>query len=247
VKGVDRPYFRCIRPGIDGNYSEGGRSEYVRHPGYAPDGGHFIRAYEILLSDLRKLFEYIEPADANESAFSYRCLELLVRACGEVEANCKAILQANGYKGRPADWDMRDFRRLQPTHRLSKYRVRFPVWRGDRSVRVPFLKWDSNEKLTWFDAHHGCKHNRHEEFPRANLEHVVDAVSGVLVLLSSQFLTDDFGPQFLTDESGLGDGFEFAVGGYLAVRLPDDWPDEERYDFRWHDLAREELPFRCLF
>jgi hypothetical protein len=232
---------------MDGDYSEGGRSAYTRHPEYAPGGVHFIRAYEILLSDLRKLFEYIEPADENEIAYSYRCLELLVRACGEVEANCKAILQANAYAGKPADWNMRDYRKLQPTHRLSKYQVRFPVWRGSRSVRAPFEKWDAGEKLPWFDAHHGCKHNRDEEFPRANLGNVVDAISGVLVLLSAQFLTDDFGQQYMVDESGPGEGFEFATGGYLAVRFPDDWPEEERYNFKWQDLARTKAPFGRLF
>jgi hypothetical protein len=94
---VPRPYFRCVRPGHDGEYSEGGRSNYILHPNYAPDATHYIRAFSILQGDLTKLFEYIEPADSNEGTYSYRCLELLLRACGEVEANCKAILEQNGY------------------------------------------------------------------------------------------------------------------------------------------------------
>jgi hypothetical protein len=242
---VKRPFFRCVRPGVDGEYLEGGRWMYVRHPLYAPDAHHYIRAFLILQEDLQRLFEFIEPADANEAAYSFRALELLLRACGEVEANCRAILDANGYV--PGKWPtMTDYKKLDSTHRLSSYRVRLPVWRGDHSVRTPFAGWNGKTGLlSWYTAHHGGKHNRHEEFPGANLANVVDAVAAVVVLLAAQFCLDDFGPSHLELSFGPTE-YDTAIGGYFGVAFPNDFPVIDRYDFDWQTLKEESQPFQRL-
>ena len=241
-----RPFFRCVRPGVDGQYEEGGRWMYVLHPHYAPEATHYLRAFSILQADLLRLFQYVEPADANETTYSYRCLELLLRSCGEVEANCRIILEQNGY-GLNQQLNMSDYRKLNPTHRLSSYQVRLPVWTGEHAVRVPFADWATGGSPAWFKAHHGGKHNRHSEFAKASLGNVVDAVAGVVALLSAQFITHDFGPmsRMLSVESG-NDGFEQAVGGYFEVSFPTDWSVEQRYDFDWQVLQKDPAPFQQL-
>jgi hypothetical protein len=218
---------------------------YVRHPDYAPDALHYLRAYTLLQDDLLKLFEYVEPADANESTYSFRCLELLLRACGEVESNCRVILDANGFVT-PNQRLMEHYKKLNTTHHLASYSVRLPVWTGGRSVRQPFAAWQSGGTLPWFKAHHGGKHNRHAEFPSANLANVVDAVAAVVVLLAAQFLTDDFGPMYWTSETGPGDGFEYAIGHYFQVKFPTDWAPAECYEFEWEAIQTEATPFRRL-
>jgi hypothetical protein len=240
---IARPFFRCFRPGTDGHYHKGGRWLYVIHPDYAPDATHYQRAFSILQADMLRLFEYVEPADNNESAFSFRCLELLVRACGEVEANCRAILEANGYSA-SAQLTMIDYRKLEPTHHLSSYEVRLPVWIGQRSIRKPFARWKSGSALPWFSAHHGGKHNRHHEFPSASFGNVIDAVCAVFVLLSAQFGIEDYGPSHLTvNPGGLTDDFERGIGNYLYVRFPTDWADADCYDFDWQSLKGDPRPF----
>lgn len=118
---VLKPYHRCVRPWPDGSYTSGGRSGYVRHPSYAKNPEYLIRAFMLLQEDLQRLFEYVEPADTNSSVYSYRCLELLIRACGEAEANFRAVLEANG--------DMREkktmvqYKKLEKTHRLSFHHI----------------------------------------------------------------------------------------------------------------------------
>ncbi len=219
---------------------------YVMHPNYAPDATHYLRAYSILQSDLLRLFEFIEPADTNEAAYSYRCLEVLLRACGEVEANCKAIFESNGF-GIGKQLTMMDYRRLDATHRLSSYQVRLPVWTGTHAVRHPFANWASASP-DWFKAHHGGKHNRHSEFSKASFGAAVDAVAGVVALLAAQFITYDYSPVILRalefgDNHG---GFEQAIGSYFEVRFPDDWPADQRYDFDWQVLRKEEAPFQML-
>ena len=88
------------------------------HPEFAESPEHYVRAFLLLQKDLHDLFDYVEPADTNLQCFSYRIHALLLRACVEVEANCKAILKENGYK-RVGDWSMRDNRKIRDPSPLS--------------------------------------------------------------------------------------------------------------------------------
>lgn len=239
---VTRPYRRTCRPFIDGSYATSGRSAYIRHSRFATAPRQYIRAFLLLQQDLQKLFEYIEPADTNLPAYSYRTHELLLRSCVEVEANCKAILLENGYD-KSGDLRISDYKKLNSTHRLSEYEVIAPVWQGDKGRRKPFAAWSLGDSTTWYDAYNATKHDRHTEFQRATFECAVDALMGLLVLLSSQFHTNDFAPQdFLVTESA----DDVGIGGYFFVRFPSFHPDE-RYDFEWHLLSKEPDPFASLF
>jgi hypothetical protein len=74
---------------------------------------------------------------------------------------------------------------------------------------------------------------------------MIDAVSGLLVVLSAQFSTENFspGPTLLAAE-GSRDDLESAIGNYFRIRFPDDWPMDERYEFKWQEIEKEEDPFR---
>ena len=78
-------------------------------PRYAQDPEHYVRAYLLLQKDLEELFDYVEPSDQNLNCYSYRTHELLLRACVEVEANCKAILLENGYPKPRDDMNRNDY------------------------------------------------------------------------------------------------------------------------------------------
>ena len=107
------------------------------HPKFAQSPEHYVRAFLLLLKDLRELFDYVEPAEKNLSCYSYRIHALLLRACVEVEANCKAILSENGY-ARAGDWNMGDYKKIEQTHLLSEYEIKVPNWSGAQAVRRPF-------------------------------------------------------------------------------------------------------------
>ena len=219
---------------------------YIIHKDYAPDAAHYIRAFELLQQDFLRLFEYIEPADSNEGTYSFRCMEVLVRACGEVESNCKAILKANGYV-RSEESKMPDYRKLEVTHHLSSYSVRLPVWRGMQAVRRPFALWAEGKSPTWYKDYHGVKHSRHEEFEKASFANVIDAMSGVVALLASQFYTYDFKPQGWGTHIGQPDGgYEIAIGNYFHVRFPTNWNASDCYDFDWQALKSNPNPFQVL-
>jgi hypothetical protein len=54
---------------------------------------------------------YVEPADKNLECYSYRIHALLLRACIELEANCKAILKENGYS-KGGNWKIDDYKKI---------------------------------------------------------------------------------------------------------------------------------------
>lgn len=239
---VNRPYYRTCRQFVDGHYSEGGRWQYMVHPQFAQTPEHYVRAFLLLLKDLRDLFDYIEPADINLQCYSYRIHALLLRACVEVEANCKAILRENGYQG----LSMKDYKKIEKTHFLSGYKVKAPNWTGEMAVRTPFGAWARGGSLPWYEAYNVAKHDRHDQFQAATFEHLIDASCGLLVLLSAQFESNDFTPgnTYLALQIGQNDGMKSGIGDYFRVGFPADWPMELRYDFDWQKLANEENPFQ---
>lgn len=241
---VNRPYRRTCRQFVDGHYTKGGRWQYMIHPRFAESPEHYVRAFLLLLKDLQELFDYVEPADDNLGCYSYRIHALLLRACVEVEANCKAILRENGYN-RPGDWNMDDYKKIEKTHLLSAYEVKVPNWTGTSALRIPFSSWASGAGLPWYVAYNTTKHDRHAQFKKATFEHLIDACCGLLVLLSAQFETNDFSPVHITS-GGPPDGMESGIGGYFYVRFPANWPHDLRYDFDWYKLAKDPDPFQTI-
>ena len=249
---VNRPCRRTCRQFVDVKYAEGGSFKYIIHPKFAQEPGHYIRAFLLLLKDLQELFDYIEPADSNQTCYSYRIHALLLRACVEVEANCKAILKENGYtkkdkKGKEGDMNMDDYKKINTSHLLSSYQVKIPYWNGSKDIRSPFLAWSSSGTLPWYVAHNITKHDRHASFKEATFKHLIDACCGVQVILSAQFRTNDFSSgNTLLAIGGPNDGVESGIGDYFRVKFPDDWPSDLRYEFDWQKLKHEPDPFQTI-
>jgi len=194
---------------------------------------------------MEELFDYVEPSDQNLPCHSFRIHELLMRACVEVEANCKAILTENGVMLTERA-NMVGYHRIEASHGLSKYEVAFPTWHGARARRRPFSNWANdaeNRSLPWYDAYNLTKHNRATGFAEATFNHLLDAICGLVVMLTAQFRDEDFSNSAnLLGVGGSRDGMESAIGGYFRVSYP-ELPEAERYDFNWRALANEDDPF----
>jgi hypothetical protein len=173
---VYKPFRRTFRQFRDGNYSEGGRWKYILHPNYAETPGQYIRAFLLLQEDLQKLFQYIEPSDINLDTYSFRIHELLLRTCVEAEANFKAILKENGYS-EPGNWTLEDYKKIEASHFLSQYEIKYPLWRGEENIRKPFSPWSSSNSLQWYSDYNATKHDRHIEFHRASLTNLYNALT----------------------------------------------------------------------
>ncbi|MCH8684271.1 hypothetical protein [Pedomonas mirosovicensis] len=244
---VTRPYRRIIRQFADGDYAEGGRWMYIRHPKYATDPAHFIRSFLMIQRDLQSLLDFIEPADTNLQTYSFRIHQLLMATCMEIEANFKAIFFDNGCdlgsKG-----NIKTYEQVGKSHQLSGYEIKLPLWRERTMILRPFRNWPNaiGKGPSWYQAYNNLKHNRHENFAQANLENLLNAIAGLAILLTAQFQHEAFssGPDFLSIslEADTG-GFESCIGDYFTVRYPTDWPENERYDFDWRQFKSEKDPF----
>ena len=248
---VDRPYYQTIRQFTVGGYAEGGCARLLRHPSYAARPDLYIRSFALLQDDIRELFKFVEPSDANQNTYSLRTVELLVRTCVEVEANFKSIFRANKYSRAASNDNLnaRDYFKINRSHYLADYRVRIPYWTGDDVERRPFEAWSTPDyqPLPWYQAYNDAKHNRARALPEASLRHLLDAWCGLTVVLTAQFLQEDFGPghEHLVTGEGMWreDGFEPAIGEYLAIAMPEDVPIKDRYEFDWQALLQMDDPF----
>lgn len=244
--GSSRPYRRTVRQFLDGLYSEGGRSQYIYHKKFSQTPELYIRSFLIIQKDLQTLFDYVEPADKNLGCYSYRIHELLTRSCIEIESNFKAIFIENGNPlPKKQNWNITDYKKINKTHLLSSYSIKVPYWDGNNKIRKPFEAWESDNPLEWYQAYNSTKHNRHESFKEATLDHALNAICGLLVLLSAQFHTKDFSPKdIVLTFTGHLSGMEEAIGGYFRIEFPDNFPVNERYSFKWNEIKDLEDPFQ---
>jgi hypothetical protein len=235
--------YRGFKPSNNSGYSSGA---YIKHREYAVNAEHYVRAFLLIQSDLQAIFEYLEPSDECRSAYSYRIHALMMRTCIEVEANFKAILEENTFTPRGRFPNMTDYRKVDVTHHLSSYEVMLPIWSGTPPILNPFAEWRAERgravnggvALPWYQAYNTSKHDRHVEFKKANFENLVMAVAGLLVLISSQFRNEDFsaGPVLLATEGHYFHSMEASTGSLFRIKYPDDWADDELYDFDWQTL-----------
>jgi hypothetical protein len=222
----------------------------IRHPAYADRPHRWVRAFLLLQQDLVQYLENVEPADGNLLTYSLRGADLLVRTCVEVEANLTAILRANTYS-KPGRLNMADdYFKVEKSHFLSQYEIQFPYWDGSQRIRRPFEAWATGRyaQLPWYGAYNMVKHDRAESLPDATFLQLTDAWCGLAVILTAQFLFEDFAPGHdtlaLEGNGGIFDReFEPAIGSFLGVKLPGDVPVRERYEFTWSDLRGQDNPF----
>ena len=105
---LGRPYYRIVRPSVPVIY-------YVHDNRYAQDMLQLRRSYFMLEEKLNEILNYIEPDERNLNVFSMELYSLLLRACTEVELNCKLILKANDYNTNH-NYSMRDYKKLKDHH-----------------------------------------------------------------------------------------------------------------------------------
>jgi hypothetical protein len=240
-----RPFYRTVRRFVEAENSGWSAWQYMRHPAYAESPQRFVQGYLMIQKDFAHILEYVEADDRNGFVFGYRVHELLMRTCVEVEANFKAILKANLFTN-SRRWTMREYSRVEHSHHLSDYQILLPTWRGSMGEFSPFGAWKDRRPLTWYEAYNASKHDRHESLIAANLQMLIQAIGGLVVLLTAQFGTEDYSGS--PDVLGIGGQsvhkWEAALGGTFRVEHPNNWHTDQLYDFDWRDLKALPNPFK---
>jgi len=154
-----------------------------------------MNAARNLFAGMADVFRYVEPSTTNEKAYGHQIRQLLILACTEVEAQCKAVLRVNGYPKRkrrksdrePTDeaWNISDFAKLEPLMRLSEWSLDLAA--HEWFVFNPFDEWRYGSQLSWYSAYNQVKHDREMKFQQATLENLIEAMGAVFVLIMAQF------------------------------------------------------------
>jgi hypothetical protein len=231
---IQGPFKRTVRPFRTGDmYPKSGQMAYVLASSYSSDPKPYVRGFLLIQREIRNLFEFIHPSDENLGTYSEHIGVLLVRACFEVETNLKAVMRENGYASR-ANWNMRDYKKVEHSHKLSGYEVLLPEWTGGRTTVSPFRNWSSAQGLDWYTAYNKFKHDRVANLAEATFKHLIDAWCGLFTLLSAQYYLESFSVEKKTigfaDTLPPGE-FWHGIGDYLSVKFPVNWQDADRYDF----------------
>ena len=252
--GISKPYYRIARP-------KAYIPNYVTDHRYASDRLQLSRAYINIEKELRLIFNYIEPSEANKDVFSFELYSLLLRACTEVELNCKEIMVANGARPQGCHFTMTDYVKLEKSSLLSKYIVTYDNWRQKNSntqemeyVKKEFRPFSSfaqtiSKAPAWYSAYNEVKHNREEKLENANLENCMNAVAGILVLLYSQFGANciatygSTGVYVLDFDNDYDKQFDANIIFEIQPPKLSDWNQSELYDFEWNNIKTLPEPF----
>ncbi|MGK5087012.1 hypothetical protein WDW86_05595 [Bdellovibrionota bacterium FG-2] len=193
-----------------------------------PQGIHYLSSYELLKSDLREIFTYIEPSEVNLNTYSHRTFELLIRACTEVESHCKFVMQSNGYVFNKREGNIVLYSELERIAKLSEYEVlsygfAFPPFRPFKT----FSNIEANLRSpNWYKAYNLAKHSRLDNFCRATLGNLIEAVGAVYVLLVAQYgLGFDHYLRFSNE------GFQQDMPTFFRVKDFPQWEPDENYVF----------------
>jgi len=198
----------------------------------------------LIIRDLYELFNYVEPNDTNLSTFSHRIYELLLRTATEFESNCKGVLNANGYVT-AGNMNIMDYFRIASVQRLSEYKVTFDRWAQTHEFQ-PFAAWNTVNfaPLPWYQGYNHVKHNRFTNFNEANLDNLMNAVSGLLCILHAQ-LGENMQSACFQGISMTQDSEGKVVTGSFTIVAP-TFPENEQYEFIWETLKNNPNPVQSF-
>lgn len=133
-----------------------------------------------LENDVDILSRYIEFDSKNFSVFSIELAHLLLASCSEVDVIFKALCKLLSPAKKPKRIDqyrsiikpgIDDFE--NETVKIARFGLELKPW----------ANWESVGSPLWWKSYNNVKHERNHYFKDANLENVLNAMSGLLVVI----------------------------------------------------------------
>ncbi|MCG2757628.1 MAG: hypothetical protein L6263_04280 [Desulfobacteraceae bacterium] len=144
--------------------------------------------YFLLLEDeLDKISRFIEINEENYNVYSIELTKLLLSICSEVDVVAKLLCKE-------VDIILYDKIKGSGNANISTYRTVihtiFPEF-YKTNVAIPyynlsFAPWNSfkeNKSPAWWNEYNDVKHERNLNFKKANLENILNSMSGLMILL----------------------------------------------------------------
>ncbi len=196
---------------------------------------NYQRAYELLGNDLLKIFEFVEPVQANAACFGHQIYQLFLRINTEFESVCKQACSRLQINPKIKDhWNFDSYELLQdhdgnwlrepefstPVGKLSDYSFDIYSWGEQISplstyatpVKVPNQK--STRKPRWYSDYNDVKHSREKKFDNANLKNLITSFCGLVAVLDWQGIkVNRWIPETVDNEIVVGEKFGYFVIG----------------------------------
>ena len=142
-------------------------------------------------NDLLKLSRYIEFTSDNYSVYSIELVRLYLSICSEIDSLMKSLCDNADSQLYAATLNGNSGRRTRPN--MGAYRafldIKFPQFKAIEckipAFQITLSPWDAfstGVNPSWWSAHNDVKHERDTHFPKANLENVLSATAGLLVV-----------------------------------------------------------------
>jgi hypothetical protein len=172
------------------------------------------RAYVLLGNDLLKIFEFVEPVQANAACYGHQIYQLFLRVCTEFESACKLACRRLGFQvrqssdGRELDWKIDDYSKLNKqlgccshddcstsssSPKLSDYKFYFHDWVVSEGPICPLESFANGQAPSpiFYKHYNEVKHDRENAFEKANLENLMHSFAALVAVLDWQGIRVD--------------------------------------------------------
>lgn len=128
-------------------------------------------------SDFQNISRYIEFTESNNRTFSIELARILMSATQEVDVIMKALCELVEPGSEPKNID--DYRKVMSSQQEEFLDEVVQIPRFEMSSR-PWINWKDDQNPDWWKANNKIKHDRTENFQKANLKNTFNAVGGLL-------------------------------------------------------------------
>ena len=134
-----------------------------------------------LEQDLSSISKYIELCPDNFKCYSTELARVLLSTASEVDVVAKALI-AKIDPSQSVESNIEQYRKALMTLIPSICNFKVLIPRYDL-VFEPWSSWINDSTPEWWKSYNSVKHERNNNYQKANLENALNAFSGLLVLL----------------------------------------------------------------
>lgn len=178
-----------------------------------PHWNYFLALEE----DVARLSRYLELTAENFDAFSLELARVLFSASSEVDVVSKQLCRKLNVESKADNIDKYRAEILYRFPQLPSSVVELP--RFSLTFR-PWDAWGQDKNPLWWKAYNKVKHHRDTEFRQANLEHTLNAVAGLFVLLLFFYRNEAENGRLSPDPSFFRIGIPFQTARLAVDHLP---------------------------
>lgn len=129
-----------------------------------------------LEEDLEESIKFAEIDSANDAVFSIVYLKILVSTCIEIEATLKQLCQR--YSSGSSPNNINELKNIVTSSKPNYHLTEIKIPRYGLKLK-PWDEWGAGQNPDWWRAYNDAKHDRTNNYSRANQKNVILALSAL--------------------------------------------------------------------